>query len=160
MEPDEDNYLADVPFFTLVGLGDLWPPSSLEHVSGERLRREGHETDMIRRVEEAWRTPFRDLTCEQARLLLSQKWGLEWLGPAIVEFVRRYPDAIVTNYAGEMGLLSLRAADPLLAAAGPAFIAWLDEDFGWMDYVFGWNRELTREARLALASACLLAASR
>lgn len=154
----EEDYLGKTCFFDLVGYGGLWPTASLESVSKQRSSYGPYETDLVRRIEEAWRTPFRDISAEQVRLLLGQRTGLAWLGRPILEFVIRFPQATVTNYAGEMVLLTLRAAEEMKAAARSEFSAWLTGDFSWMDDTFGWDEALRREATSALQAAKFLCA--
>ena len=118
------------------------------------------ETSLIERCETAWRTPYRELTCEQVRTLLSQRMGIHWLATPILGFNVLYPAATITNYPGEMVLLSLRAATDLLAAAPDTFRNWLSGDFDWFAEVFGWDKRLLGEAEAALGSARELVAGR
>jgi hypothetical protein len=150
---ETERYLADDRFFDLVAIGDLAGAASLEELAGQRRGAPPYPTEMVRQAEEAWRTPLADLTCEQVRLLVSQKMGLEWLGRAASALARLQPGATITNYPGEMALLCLRAADLLSNLAQPEFGRWLAGDFGWMDDVYGWSRPLLREATAALAEA-------
>lgn len=152
MNDDPDDW-EDRPFFEVVGFGDLWPNASLQSVSGEQSSEGPYETDMIRRVEEAWRTPFRSLTCGQVRLLLGQKMGLRWLTLPIISFVKLYRNARITNYEGEMAALVLRAARDFDEFGGSEFRAWLKQDFAWLDDVFNWDEQLLRDQKKALATA-------
>ena len=154
MTPDDD-YLAETRFFEMVATGDLPPSKSLEEITGLKGGEPPYVTDLVRRAEEAWRTPLEMLTCEQVRLFVGQKMGLEWLGKPAIEFARRYPEAVITNYPGEMVLLCLRAADELAEIARPDLAEWLAHDFGWMDRVFDWDDEedLVAQAKVALTAA-------
>ena len=150
---EDPDYLADHRFFDLVDLGGLPPQGSLEAASGLKSNPGPYATGLIERGETAWRTPFRELSCESVRTLVEQKFGLQWLGRPAIAFASAYPGAAITNYPGEMGLLCLRAADELAEWAQPDFARWLASDFGWMDEVFGWSRALLKEAGEALAHA-------
>ena len=147
------DYLAETLFFRLVDYHALWPNASLETLSGEPSVHGPYATDMVRRVEEAWRTPLRNLTCEQVRLLLGQRMGLEWLARPILEFITAYPDAPITNYEGEMVALALQAAKEINRYAPDEFRRWLNHDVGWIDDVFDWDDELHRDVSRSLASA-------
>jgi hypothetical protein len=82
--------------------------------------------------------------------MVEQKMGLQWLGRPAIAFAARYPDALITNYPGEMTLLCLDAAEDLAQHARPEFRAWIQGDFGWMDEVFSWSGSMRRRAREAL----------
>ena len=148
-----DEYLDGKRFFDLVDYGGLPPDGSLEGASGQRAAAGPYETSLIRRVEQAWRTPFRDLTCGQVSTLVSQKMGLEWLGRPAIAFAARYPGATLRFYPGELVLACLRAAEELLALAEPECSQWLEGDFGWFEDVFGEDRSLLKEAQRALSDA-------
>ncbi|HYJ81369.1 MAG TPA: hypothetical protein VEW26_00780 [Allosphingosinicella sp.] len=153
----EPEYLGDRPFFEFVDLGGLPAVGTVAGRAGpcperpEYMRRE--PSSLVLEVEEAWRTPYLNLTCEQVRTLLSQKMALEPLADRILEFAERYPTATVTNYSGEVGLLVLRAAEEFLRHSPARFRFWLSGDFDWMDEAFGFSRSLRREADEALAAA-------
>jgi CDI immunity proteins len=151
-EADLEDF-EDQRFFALVGLGGLPPKGTLEGASGVQADEGPYATRLIERVRRAWRTPYPELTCEQVRTLLGQKMGLEWLAEPILRFIGRYPMATITNYPGEMSLLTLRAAEEFLSFAPHSFQAWLNSDLGWLDEAFGWSRQLRREADEALCSA-------
>ena len=149
----DQAFLGDEAFFAMVDLGELPPQSTLERASGLKSEPGPYATKLIERVERAWRTPFRELTCEQVRSLLGQQMGLDWLAEPILEFVERYPATAITNYPGEMGLLALRAAEKLFRFAPEKVITWLRGDFSWMDEAFGSSSGLRREAESALGTA-------
>lgn len=155
MMEDTDRQLDEDCFFDLVDIGELPPSVTLEQISGLKGSAPPYATNMVQWAEEAWRTPFAELTCEQVRLLVSQKMGLEWLGKPAIGFARQHPDAIITNYPGEMVLLCLRAAPDLAEVAREEFVDWLSDDFGWMDRVYEWDEEedLVAQANMALAAA-------
>lgn len=150
---DHVDEWEDQPLFDVVGFDELWPNASLQSVSREPSSEGPYETDMIRRVEEAWRAPFKNLTCGQARLLLSQKMGLRWLASPILNFIRLHRDARITNYEGEMVALVLRAAREFNELCGPEFGIWLEQDFAWLEDVFDWDEQLLRDQKKALATA-------
>lgn len=148
-----DAYLEHRRFFDLVDLAGLPPQGTLEGASGLKSDPGPYPTSLVERGETAWRTPFGDMTCEQVRLMVEQKMGLQWLGRPALVFAVRYPDALITNYPGEMALLCLKAADDLVQHAQPEFGAWVRGDFAWMDDVFSWSRPMLREAKAALGRA-------
>jgi hypothetical protein len=148
-----DEYLEHRRFFDLVDLAGLPPQGTLEGTSGVKSDSGPYPTSLVERGETAWRTPFREMTCEQVRLMVEQKMGLQWLGRPALAFAARHPDALITNYPGEMALLCLEAAEDLAEHAQPEFGAWIQSDFGWMDDVFSWSRSMRREAKAALERA-------
>lgn len=92
--------------------------------------------------------------------MLGQKCGLEWLAEPILRFIVRYPRATMTNYPGEMALLTLQAATEFHAFAPQAFRDWLRGDFDWMDEAHAWSPRLRREADELLSAARVPAAIR
>ena len=149
---DEDD-LYDVRFFDLVDLGGLPPQGTLEGASGFKSHPGPYETNLIERVETAWRTPYRDLSCAQVSTLVAQKMGLEWLGRPALEFASRYPLATIQYYPGEMGVSCLRAAAELMKIAPPEFRLWMSGDFGWIEEAFGCSRSFLKEVRAELEKA-------
>jgi hypothetical protein len=152
----EPEHLGDRRFFESVGLGGLPAAGTVAGKAGPCPARPSYlpePTSLVLRVEEAWRTPYPELTCEQVRTLLEQKMALEALANPILEFAARYPTAIISNYQGEMGLMVLRAADDFLLHAPVRFRDWLSGDFGWMNEAFEWSRRLRSEANEALTAA-------
>ena len=110
--------------------GKYTPPTqSLEALSGERI--DIGQTDLTTRVVEAWKTPMDRLTVEQVRLLMSQKLGLKWLGNPVCLFVRKYPTAFVTFYAGDLSAIALCAFAELLEAAPDGAHAMINAKFEW-----------------------------
>jgi hypothetical protein len=103
---------------------------SLEVLSHQRI--DDPQTPMIERVSMAWAAPVDRLSCEQVRLLTSQKMGLEWLAVPITIFVRLYPAAFVTFYPGDLSFAALRAFPDLLAIAPEDARAMIDMDFNWL----------------------------
>ena len=103
---------------------------SLETLSGYRI--DDDRTPMIERASLAWTTPVDRLSCEQARLLISQKMGLEWLAVPVTTFVRAYPKAWVTFYSGDFSFAALRAFPQLLEVAPSDARAMMDADFDWL----------------------------
>lgn len=152
---EEEQYLADALFFSLVEISSLPPDESLASLSGHPSSPPPYATTVIRRCEEAWSTPLRSLTCEQVKSLLVQRMGLEWLGRPLLDFVTRQPAAMVLNYPGDMSLGCLRAAQELSDLAPVELRAWLRGDFGWIVDAFAWDEEgrLLDEAQNTLAAA-------
>jgi hypothetical protein len=73
-----------------------------------------------------------DLTCEQVRLLVGQKMGLELLADAVARFVTAKPAAYVTFYPGDMTVAALRAFPQLLEHAPASAREMLKIDFGFL----------------------------
>lgn len=99
--------------------------------------------------------PLQELSCEQVRLLLGQRMGLDWLGKPILDFVSKWPAALVANYPGEMTCLCLNAAEELSKFAPAEFRIWLGRDFGWLEEAFDWDDtdEVLSETKEQLAAA-------
>jgi len=140
-------------FFDLIDLGELPSHGSLEGASGLKSNSGPYPTNLVETGNLAWRTPFRDLSCAQVHTLAEQKMGLEWLGRPIIAFATKYPFATIRNYAGEMAVLCLRAADELSRVAQPEFGRWLKGNFAWLDRVRGWSPTFRYEVKAALAAA-------
>ena len=155
LEP-EPEYLRDRPFFDFADQGGLPDRGSLAGATGLPAADPPYPTSLVRSGETAWRTPFAELSCEQARLMLEQKLGLEVLAAPIMSFIKRFPRALISNYPGEMELMVLRAADEFLRHEPREFRAWLAADPDWLD-AFAWSRSLLREAREAFAAARAMA---
>lgn len=156
MEAFEEDW-GPKRFFEIVDLHGLWPNASLQSLSGYPAPWGPFETPLIQWVEEAYATPIKRLTCEQVRLLLSQKMELKQLADPIIEFVSRFPRARITNYEGEMVALSLRAATEFLEVTPNAYKNWLSGDFAWLEACFGWDVELSEEVTNSVAKARNLA---
>ncbi len=162
-EYEEPVYLGDRRFFEFVDLGGRPDGGTIGGKVGPCAARPAYltePTNLVLRVEEAWRTPYSELTCEHVRTLLEQKMALEALAEPILEFAARYPTVFISNYPGETGLLALRAAEDLLEVAPKQFREWLQGDFAWMDEAFAFSRSLRREAEEALTAARARAATR
>jgi hypothetical protein len=104
--------------------------NSLETLSGFRI--EEMPNPMIERASMASATPIDRLSCEQVRLLTSQKMGLEWLADPVTIFVREFPKACVTFFPGDLSLAALRAFPQLLEIAPYNARAIIRVGFGWM----------------------------
>lgn len=122
--------LGPSSFFAL--LKGRYEPSadSLESLSGHRIVET--PTPMIQRVGAAWSTPMKDLTCEQVRLLVSQKMGLQWLAHPVTVFVLENPKAFLTFFSGDLSLAALRAFPELLEVSPWSARAMLTIDFRWL----------------------------
>lgn len=57
----------------------------------------------------ACRTPLRDLTCAQVRVLASRRLGMKWLAAPIASFVTRYPTAQCGLFDGDLALNAIVA---------------------------------------------------
>lgn len=149
---EEPECLRDRRFFDLADQCGLPDRGTLAGATGLPAADPPYATSLVRDVETAWRTPFAELSCEQARLMLGQKMGLEVLAAPIISFIQRFPQAFISSYPGEMELMVLRAADEFLRHDPCGFRAWLGTEPAWI-MAFDWSRPLRREAHEALAAA-------
>jgi hypothetical protein len=95
------------------------PSETLEELSSDHFYSTKHanETGLMERVRLAWTKPARELSCAEVRTLTLQKFGLQWLGRAVVEFVTKYPTADCGGYPGDLTVASLLAWRELHAVA-------------------------------------------
>lgn len=135
--------------------------ATLESLSGDRsLARAGlFPSGLVRRVAKAWTTPLNQLTCAQARVLVGQKLGLQWLAAPVAVFLGGYPRAECDLYPGDLMCMALRAHAELLRFAPVETRTLLGADFGWMaeEFAFDPDGALLREATDDLARARKLA---
>lgn len=159
---EDDDPVGDLPLFSLVHPGDGVGSKSLEELSGQRVIAQPDDTSLMRRVERAWRTQLELLTCEQARLLISQGMGLRWLASPVCELLMMRPDVEVSFYPGDLASAALGHFRELLVCAPVQARLVLEGDFSWIDaqrevdHKFGGTaadeaEELLRAARKALA---------
>nr|WP_257215170.1 contact-dependent growth inhibition system immunity protein [Sphingomonas sp. R-74633] len=86
----------------------------------------------MERVARAWATPLPDLNCAQYRLLIGQRFGLEWLAEPAARFVARYPLAACDLYPGDLTVNLLIAWREIAAHAPEAMRSVVALDLGWM----------------------------
>ncbi len=156
-EDQEDALpLGDTPFFALAKLAHP-QGASLETLSGERASDPPYATSMVARHERAWRKPLSSLTCEEVRLLVSQRFALPWLAGEVLDFLETRPDAYIQNYPGELSSLALRAASEMLTHQPERFRVWLAGDFTWAETAFSFSRSDRRDFYALLDEARALA---
>ena len=101
---------------------------------------------VVETSERAWGKALDQLTCEEARMLVSQKMGLEHIGAYAAEFVFLYPAAEVSFYAGDFSLCLLRSFDVLLADCPNAARRIEEVDHDKILEAVSWSKELRVEA--------------
>lgn len=126
---------------------------SLAVLSGQLASAPPYETDLVRDVEQAWRTPDEQLTLGQVRLLVSQGFGLKWLARPVLDVIEAMPALEVALYPGDLTKAALDAAELFLFFERPHARTWLEGDWSWRGKVYGWSRPLLREVDAALAIA-------
>ncbi|HEY1960925.1 MAG TPA: hypothetical protein VGG69_00785 [Rhizomicrobium sp.] len=146
--------VSDRKFFEMAG-ASAPGGESLEMLSGEVIDDDG--TPMIQRAVAAWKTPLDALTCSQARLLVSQKMGLEWLAAPLAAFVLRYPDASATYFPGDLTLAALRAMRELLTIIPQPARAIANLDFAWLTENSDSDPEFLKDAEQTITKARILA---
>lgn len=154
---DEPDEIGERRFFDFTSPAGLPLNGSLAAASGTPSAPGPYATPIVERCETAWRTPFGELTCNQVHALLAQDMGTAWLAKPALDFTRRYPDAYVAAYSGDMLLLCLRKAEVMHAHAPLEFRALLAAAPDHMEPLFGWSREQLREAQTLLAAATAVA---
>jgi hypothetical protein len=145
--------LGNSLFFVLLAIAP--EQDSLETLSGMQI--DDDRTPMIRRAVEAWKTPLDRLTCDQVRLLVSQKMGLEWLAQPVTAFVHLHPDACATFFPGDLALAALRAMPELLAIDPQGARAMATLDFSWLTEDADNDPEFTADIVKTIEGARLLA---
>lgn len=137
------------------------PSATLQDLSGDgSLAGAGlFPSGLVMRVAKAWTTPLNRLTCAQTRVLVGQKFGLQWLAAPIAVFLRDHPRAECDLYPGDLMCAALRAHAELLRFAPVETRALLGDDFSWMaeEFAFDPDGTLLREATDDLTKARQLA---
>jgi hypothetical protein len=137
------------------------PSVTLEDLSGDgSLAHAGlFPSGLVRRVAKAWTTPLNLLTCAQARVLVGQRFGLQWLAAPVAVFLSGHPRAECDLYPGDLMCMALRANAELLRFAPVETRALLGAEFSWMaeEFAFDPGGTLLREATDDLTRARKLA---
>lgn len=135
--------------------------ATLESLSGDRSLSDAtmFPSGLMTRVARAWTTPLNRLTCAQVRVLVGQKFGLQWLATPVAVFLSRHPQAECDLYPGDLMCMALRAHAELLWFAPLETRALLGADFSWMAEEFAFDPkgtllraatdDLTRARKLA-----------
>ena len=128
------------------------PQASLAELSGARGRSD-FRSSLVERVEAAWETPVRSLLCRQVRVLVGQKFGLEWLARPAALFVTLYPQVECEYYPGDLTIAVLRALREIDGFAPVETSTLIRADYKWLDDVFAEDEEgLWQEARAILGA--------
>lgn len=143
-----DEPTADATFGAYVSADAFErPDASLAELSGDRMGTpRALRTYVATTVETAWDTPLRALTCEQVRMLVSQKLGLKWLAVAVAQFVHAYPRADVTYYPGDLTLSVLKVFDDIERIDGASARLLREADYSWMADRYAFDGDLRSEA--------------
>jgi hypothetical protein len=124
------------------------PNSSLAELAGYRMQAPRTlRTYVTTTVEKAWDTPLRALSCEQVRMLVGQKFGLEWLAVAVAHFVHEHPAAEISYYPGDLTLSALRAFDRIEQISAAAAGLLRNSDYTWMAGCYTFSDDLPMEAQ-------------
>jgi hypothetical protein len=110
------------------------PTETLEQLTGDHSYAERHpdESGLMKRVRHAWTKPAHDLTCSEIRTLVLQKFGLEWLAPAVLEFVTKFPTADCGGYPGDLTVNSLLAWRRLYEVAPADTMSFINSDLTFL----------------------------
>jgi hypothetical protein len=95
------------------------PAATLLELTGDASKADASQfpSGLVKRVAKAWVTPLTDLTCGQYRMLVGQRFGLQWLSAPAATFVARYPFAECDLYPGDLSVNALIAWRQLIAFA-------------------------------------------
>lgn len=160
-EPD-DELVGDLPISGFLSDRLLMPSESLCELSGETSLADPSQypSGLVKRVAKAWVVPLAEITCAQIRVLVGQKFGLEWLARPVALFVAGHPRAECDLYPGDLTRATLAAAEEMLQHAPIETRAMLATDFGWMadTFAFDTDKSLLEESKALLAEARRLAA--
>lgn len=129
-----DTLNGEAALSVFVGL-EFLPAESLAELSGDlALSAVGPGASGLQsRVAEAWNARLSELSCAQARLLVTQRFGLRWLARPIATFVSLHPDAECDLYPGDLAINALRALDDLFIFAPEETRRMVQADFGWLE---------------------------
>ena len=73
-----------------------------------------------------------EITCDQVRVLVSQRCGLHWLSEPVAIFVTHFPRVECDLFPGDMTLNAIRAATEFLKHAPAASLDMLAADYSWL----------------------------
>jgi len=126
------------------------PTSSLAHLSGDAsLADAGNAVEGLEyRIAIAWSTPLLQLSCAQARLLVGQRFGIEWLARPVALFVTAQSHAECDLYPGDLSIVALVSWRAFYSYAPSETISMLRTDFRWLssDLQSDPSDELVRDA--------------
>ena len=110
------------------------PSASLLDLTGDRSKivPPSEASGLQERVGEAWVLCLKDLTCGQCRVLVGQRFGLEWLAKPVAAFVTRFPKAECDLYPGDLSVASLIAWRDFVRYAPAEAEEMLATDFKWL----------------------------
>jgi hypothetical protein len=142
--------LANTPFWSWIPTDRLRPDAAtLEQLSGySRTAPASLRSNVAVAVERAWSLPIARLSCEQVRMLTSQKCGLRWIALTIAIFVHLHPKAEITFYPGDLTMMALEAFGEIAAASPEGAALIRDADYSWMAEEYDFSAELIDNARL------------
>jgi hypothetical protein len=114
--------------------GQTMPSTSLCDLTGDRVKASvgALASGLERRVAEAWTLPAADLSCGQCRMLVGQRFGLQWLAQPVTTFVAMYPQAHCDLYPGDLTVISLVVWRDLATHAAEATRDMLSRDYDWL----------------------------
>jgi hypothetical protein len=160
-EEPEEEIVGDLAISRFLSDRLLMPRQSLCELSGDTSLADPSQypSGLVKRVAKAWVVPLAEITCAQVRVLVGQKFGLEWLARPVALFVAAHPQAECDLYPGDLTCGTLAAAGEMLQFAPAETRAMLATDFGWMDGAFAFDADgtLLRETKALLTEARRLA---
>ena len=86
------------------------------------------ETELVATVRRAWEKPLSELTGYEFGTLVSQGFALEWIAPHAIEVARRYPNAEIASFEGDLTYALLRYADEVHQLQPELFRHWRTTD--------------------------------
>jgi hypothetical protein len=136
MDEEARRDVSDARFADLLAGHCTLPRDSLAKLSGGSGR-SSFRSGLVERVEAAWETPVDALRCAQVRVLVGQKFGLEWLARPVALFVWHHPAVACEHYAGDLTVACLRALREIEHIAPAEAAAVIEADHGWLEDEFG-----------------------
>lgn len=111
------------------------PSMTLLELTGDasKIVPERRASGLQRRVGVAWRKPLDGISCGECRMLMGQRFGIEWLAAAIAVFVARYPHAECDLYPGDLSVNALIGWRDLHRHTPSEVTQMLKADFRWLD---------------------------
>lgn len=120
------------------------PTETLLNLSGDKSKLGWSwlfKSGLEKRVIAAWQQPLNELTCGHCRMLVGQRFGLEWLAAPVATFVALYPHAECDLYPGDLSANALIAWCDIFEHAPTEARRMLSADFSWIDEEISANAE-------------------
>lgn len=146
----------DSNFVDSISPDHLWYfDQSLQELSGNSISTNSEISSSVSRgVELSWKVPINYLTCEQVRLLISQKRGIKWLSVPAVSFVYRHPNAEISFYPGDFTMAVLSSIDEIFENCRLSIDVLRQVDLSWMDERYDFDDKLKERSKLLRRKLC------